>query len=95
VIATPLHRLIAAEHLLDSSAQRFGAIDDEQVFALRRKALIAKAGEQTFDTGGVLCRSRLDSQNVFLAFCVHAHRAEDVMISFTGASPGPWCAPAG
>jgi hypothetical protein len=43
VIATPLHWLIAAEHLLDRSAQGFGPIDDEQVFAVCRQAVIAKA----------------------------------------------------
>jgi hypothetical protein len=66
VIAAPLHRLIAAEHLLDRSAQRFGTINDEQVFAVRRQTLFSMAGQQAFDAGGVLCRSRFNSQDVLL-----------------------------
>jgi hypothetical protein len=56
-------------------------IDDEEVFAVRRQTLISKVGQQALDAGGVLCRSRFNSQNVLLALCVHAHRAKNVMLS--------------
>ena len=79
MIAAPLHRLLAAEYLFDASAQRFGPIDDEQIFAIRGQSVIAQMSQQSLDAGGVLRRSRLDSQNVLLAFDVHAHRAENVM----------------
>ena len=41
MIAAPLHRLIAAEHLLDGRTQCLGPIHDEQVFALGRQADLA------------------------------------------------------
>ena len=47
------------------------------------KTVIPQVGQQAFDRGGVLRRSRLDPQDVLLAFSVYAHRAEDVMIGET------------
>jgi len=75
-----LDRLLGAEDLLDASAQRLGAIDDEEIFTIGRQALIAQMGQQTLDGGGILSRARLDPQDVLLAFCIHAHRAENVMV---------------
>jgi hypothetical protein len=66
VIATSLHRLLASEDLLDGSSQRLGSIDDEQVLAVGRRALIAQPREQALDRSRVLRRAGLDSENVLL-----------------------------
>jgi hypothetical protein len=54
VIATPLHGLIAAEHLLDGRSQGLGSIDDDQVLAVRRQTVVPQLRQQTLDRGGVL-----------------------------------------
>ena len=54
VIATPLHGLIAAEHLLDGRSQGLGSIDDEQVLAVHRQTVAPQMRQQTLDQGGVL-----------------------------------------
>ncbi len=41
MIAAPLHMLRRAEDLIDSRAQSLRAVDDEQIGAVRRQALIA------------------------------------------------------
>jgi hypothetical protein len=83
VIAAALHRLFASEHLLDPSPQRFGPVDDEQVLAVGRQSLIPKVGQQALHRGGVLCRSRLNPQNVLLPLTIDAYGADDVMFGET------------
>src|SRR3569833_115144 len=45
VIATTLYRLLDAKHFFNGGPQCFCSIDYEQVFAIRRQALIAQVAE--------------------------------------------------
>ena len=52
MIAAPLHVLRRAEHFFDRRAQRFGAVDDEQIGSVRGQTVIAQVREQALDRGG-------------------------------------------
>jgi hypothetical protein len=43
--------------------------------------VIPQVDQQSLDAGSVLRRSRLDSENVLIAFHVHAHRTQNVVLS--------------
>jgi len=66
VITASLHRLLGSEDLLDRSSQCLRSIDDEQVLAVGRQALIAEPREQALDRGRILRRAGLNSENVLL-----------------------------
>jgi len=49
VIAAALHVLRCAENFVDGRAQGFRTVDDEQIGAIGRQALIAQMNEQALD----------------------------------------------
>src|SRR5262249_49356058 len=64
-------------------AERFGAVNDEQIFSVSRQTPVAQPGEQLLDRRRVFRGSAGNPQNVLVTFEIHAHRAENVMFGET------------
>jgi len=81
VVPTSLHRLLAAEYLLDARPQRFGSVDHEQALLIGSESAFAQADQPLLSGGRVLDGSDLDPQNMLVAGPIHTHSADDVMIT--------------
>src|SRR5215831_20210828 len=68
---------------LDGCAERFGAVDDEQILSVGRQPSVAQPGEQLLYRRRIFRGPAGNPQDVLVAFQIHTHRAENVMFGET------------
>lgn len=76
-----LHFGVLAAQLLDSRAQRLGAIDHPQACNVEVQATPGQSCQQVLNHLGVLAAARSQSQNMLAALRIHAHCGNDVVFA--------------
>jgi len=73
-MATPLHRILGSEHLVNRPAQGLRAVDHKHVFPVGLQPSPHHVFQQPLGHRLVLAGALRDSQDMLLAIRVHAYR---------------------